>query len=93
MSERTCIKEGRTHEFEFFDNDSTPSWKRYGKGCANLEGRAWSNEERDVIELVASETSWADGHTQKRDVTKKVYVTMTDDSARAFYNYLKSKFE
>jgi hypothetical protein len=83
-------------ELKVLQFDSTPSWKRYGKGVGMLDVSAAISREDNIahISFHIAETHLADSiGGPKRDVTKETYFTAYGPAAFEIYEMLREVFE
>lgn len=75
--------------------DHTVHWKAYGKGVANIQfDAAIQRDGTPFIQIDASETMLArENYDQKRDVEKRVMITLYGNAGLELYEMLKEVFE
>ncbi len=77
--------DGPIRTFFFLDNDSLPSWRRYGSGFAEI--KITSHVDRPYLRFVVTE------YSRDTDTTKKTFVTLDENQGRKLYEHMKTLYE
>jgi len=85
MTQRTRLNtDGERREIRISNNDTTPSWKRYGEGRSLLE--ITSNPANNSLSLIAGEAY----ESEKRTVSREAWIEIDEHRARDLLEYLKN---